>query len=114
MSDEPYVRIGIGDVYQSLQRVVEGNQRLDAKLEAALSNQTLRLDQTIKDLTRVEAHLENLRKDLENELDEHDKRIVVIDRRPVVTPRHIAVAASVMTTIITVGMGIIGLFIKGG
>lgn len=114
MGDEGYVRIGIVEVYQSLQRVVEGNQRLEAKVDTALSNQTLRLEQTIKELSRLEAHLENQKKDFEAELEEYGRRLDLVDRRPVVTPKMVTTAVTVMGVVSTVAMGIIGLIIKGG
>jgi hypothetical protein len=112
--DEAFVKIGMPELHQSLQRVVEGNQRLESKVDTALSIQTLRLDHLVRDLTRLEAHLEDAKRTLEDRLDEEHTRVDEISRRPVVTPKMMLAAVTIMGIVATIVMGILNLVVQGG
>lgn len=95
------VKIGVPEMYASLQRVAEGNQRLEAKLDSALSIQTLRLEMMAKELARLQA-----------ELEEAQKKLDEIDRRPVVTPKAMLTGLTVTGVLVAIITSVVGLFVK--
>lgn len=105
MAEEGYVRIGMAELHASLQRVAEGNQRLESKMDTALSIQTLRLEYLSKELGR----LEQMHKDLQSEL---MGRLEDLERRPVVTPRAMMTAITIMGIVVGAVTGILSLVLK--
>lgn len=101
VTDEGYVKIGMPEMYASLQRVAEGNQRLEAKVDTALSIQTLRVEHLAKDIARMEQELARA----QQQLDE-------IDKRPVVTPKAMLTVVTVMGVIIGAIVSILNLVLK--
>lgn len=93
MSEEGFVRIGMADLHASLQRVAEGNQRLESKMDTALSIQTLRLEYLSKELGRLEQQLAADKKELAARVDE-------LERRPVVTPKAMMTAITIMGIVV--------------
>lgn len=88
-NSDGYVRIGMPELYGGLQRVAEGNQRLEAKVDTALSIQTLRQEHMSKEIARLES------KQIELEA-----YIETVDRKPVVTTRALITAVTVVGTIV--------------
>jgi hypothetical protein len=102
MSDEVgYVKIGMPEVYDGLRRVAEGNQRLEAKVDTALSIQTLRLEQLQKEVSRLEGMVTAALQQIDE-----------IESRPVVTPKALLATATVMGIIVAIVTSVVGLFIK--
>lgn len=99
--DGSYLRIGVPELYASLQRVAEGNQRLESKVDSALSIQTLRLEYYGNELAR-----------LRDELQEAQAKIEDVDRKPVVTTKALITATTIMGVIIGIIVSIVGLFLR--
>lgn len=87
-NSDSYVRIGMPELYGGLQRVAEGNQRLEAKVDTALSIQTLRQEHMAKEIARLESKQVEL-----------EAYIETVDRKPVVTTRALITAVTVVGTI---------------
>jgi DNA transposition AAA+ family ATPase len=96
-----FVRIGMPELYNSLQRVAEGNQRLEAKVDTALSIQTLRQEHMAKDIARLEA------KQIELE-----SYIEAVDRKPVVTTRALITAITATGTVVGIISTVVALVIR--
>jgi hypothetical protein len=107
-SDGQFVQIGLADVYAIVQRIAEGNQRLDAKVDTALSIQTLRLEQLGERLQE----LKKAHEELEEKILESDRRLAELDKRPVVTPRAVLVAVTVGCTIIGTITSVVAILLK--
>jgi hypothetical protein len=103
LTDNTFVRIGVPEMYATLQRVAEGNQRLEAKVDTALSIQTLRTEQLSKEITRMQAQMA----EMQAQIDE-------IDKRPVVTPKALLTTVTVMGIIVAIITSLVGLFVKVG
>ena len=95
-----FVRIGVPEMYATLQRVAEGNQRLEAKVDTALSIQTLRTEQLSTEVGRMQQEVIAL----QQQLDE-------VDKRPVVTPKALLTTVTVMGVIVTIITSIAGLIV---
>lgn len=103
-----YVHIGLAEVYAIVQKIAEGNQRLDAKVDTALSIQTLRLEQLGERLQEMKKYAE----DLQAQIDAMDRRQVELDKRPVVTPRSVLVAVTVGCTIVATITSVLAAVLK--
>jgi|SRR5687767_6414984 len=114
VGDEPYVKIGLPQIFDSLQRVAEGNQRLEAKVDTALSTQTMQMNHLSQQQSRLEIEfrtgmdkqelgLKNGLEKHEKELDKVTERLNAVEAKPVVTPK--AMWAGVGTIIAAVGAG---------
>lgn len=99
--DEPHIKIGMQEVYVQLQRVAEGNQRLDAKIDQALSNQTIRMEALVA---------KNY--DLEKDLSVLTERVRILELRPVVTPKAIWAGVGTILTGISIIIAIVALVVK--
>lgn len=84
-----------------MQTLVRGQERIDAKVEAAFSSQQTRIEGLGRDISENRAVL-----------DDHEKRLRAMETRPVVTPKAVWVAVGVIITMLGVFVSIIAVIIQ--
>lgn len=107
--DEPHIRIGMQQIYDMTLRVAEGNQRLEAKLDAVSSNQTIQMGNLASHIVRVEAEHAKDGVELRQELEKLSERLRTVELAPKVTPRAIQAAIGIVLGVMTVGVAIIAI-----
>lgn len=98
--EEPFVKIGMPELYAQVLRVAEGNQRLDAKLDQALSVQTIRQDNIAADHAELKETVSRL-----------SDRLSQIETRAVVTPSAMWRGVSAIAAIAAITVAIIAVIV---
>lgn len=110
--EEPHIKIGLQQVYDMSMRVAEGNQRLEAKIDTALSNQTIQMGNLSAYIVRVEAEHARDRIEVGQELDKLSERLRLVELSPKVTPSAMWRAVGALTAVIGVAVAIIAIVAK--
>lgn len=92
------VVIGLRDVYEQVQTLIQRQASLDGKVELALSTQSLRNDMIVRDVSQQAVKIAEL-----------EKTVDMLNARPVVTPKGVMWAVGAVSSIVGVGTAIISL-----
>lgn len=95
------LEIGLREIYDELRRLATGYERVDAKLESAMGNQSVRLEALGRDIA-----------DNRGTLTEHEKRIRDLETRPVITPRAVWTAVTALITSMGVIVALLSLILS--
>lgn len=107
--EEPHIRIGMQQIYDMILRVAEGNQRLEAKVDAVSSNQTIQMGNLASHIVRVEAEHARDGAELRQELDKLSDRLRTVELAPKVTPRALQAGIGIVLAVLSVGVAIIAI-----
>lgn len=100
-TDNHYVIIGIGDIYNMVKDVAEGNQRLKSIVEKGFSEQTIHMNNMASDVTELKEQMGSQRKELD-----------AIKQRPTVTPKAMLQVVGAACTVVGIVVAILNLVIK--
>src|SRR3954464_6055091 len=110
--EEPHIRIGMQQVYDMVLRVAEGNQRLEAKMDTSLSNQTIQMSNLASAIVRVEAERAKDNVEFRQEFDRMSERLRIVELSPKVTPSGMQWTVGALLSVVAVGVAILALVLR--